>query len=338
MAHQVTGGWRTGLAAGLILAVAFFATLMLLPRNAGGVTVEFVAPDLSSRTAPAPVDEAKSVPRAIALTTVLSAEVGRVRALCMDEQGFPQSKEALAAGRAGNPDYERSPLSAIPLEFGPSTRAEASTYGFAGVASALDEGELGTVLSKDARFEALMDRCDTWLYSHAAPQLRNLQSRAARLSAQATRQYHDELVKHLGVLTTRRIDCVRSAYPAMPSWKMMRDMDEEEVLHEMGIPTGRHIEGVGVVPDMQLVQPGTVRVFPPRTAERYLPSREEIRFARTYADCGRRVGFSTALTAASAQASAAVERRWTIRSAALTADIETALTLLRSSSSRSGSD
>lgn len=329
MADRVRQGWRTWLGAALVLLLAFFGTSAILSARGGTESVAFVEPDLAPRDQPASAEVSGVVRRAIALGTTLSGEAGRVRALCLEEQGYPHLTRALEARRVGLDAYERRPLEVVPLEFGPSTHAEAAAYGFAGGEVALDDGDLGKVLSKDPRFDALTEACEVWLYEEIAPALSAVQSRAASLAEQATRQYHDELVRELAPVAARRVTCVQETYPALPGWRTLRDLGEQEVLARLGITPGRVVDGDGVAARMSLVRPGTVRMFPPLSPPRYRATPAEVGFGRAYADCGRAVAFSAAVEDASRRAAARVERAWRERAERLTADIEVTLEQLR---------
>lgn len=331
MDARLTGRWRTGLA-GLatagVLAGSFVLTSMVLTAD-DGAAVTFERPDLAALPEPPAVTRQEPLLQAISLAGTLSSQVGRVRAACLEQHGFPQVSQSLAARREGLAAYRRGPLESLPVEFGPSTDREAATYGFAGVGQAVDDGEHGTVVSRDPSFDAVAERCDTWIYGEVAPGLKVLQSRGAEVTEQATLDYHQALMRELGAVTTRRVDCVRAAYPAMPTWQEMRDLDEEDVLGRLGIPPGQLRPGAGEIPSPEAVAPGRVRMFPPTEADVYVPSAAEVRFAERYAACGRQVGFGTVLERGSRRAAAEVQDRWRSQAQALVAEQEAALLALR---------
>lgn len=306
---------RRGVAAVVaVAATTFVGTSWLMDLGDSrepSEAAEFRRPTVSPRALTAPGARAGSVAESLELAGVLSGEVGRVRAACMAEQGYDQVGDAVRARRAAaGTGGGREPLTVLPVEFGPSTHEEARTYGFAGGSLAVDDGDVGTVVSRDPAFDRASDLCDHWLYTEVAPELQDLQTRTARLSESAVKLFHDEVVNLLEPTVERRLACVRGSYPALPSWTELQQMGEEDVLHRVGVAPGRVRPGRGVEPSEGLVEAGEVRVFPPSEPDTYEATAGEVRFSTVYADCGDDVGFGAALDRATAKARSVVERRF----------------------------
>ncbi len=319
----------------LVLAVAtgsFAAASWGLSRFADGgeddvVRVRFAAPRLPERSLTAPRSEG-SVASALRLASALPGEIGRVRAACLQQQGRDELDRALRQRRQPARPELTQPLTVLPIEFGPSSSAEARRFGFAGTAVALDEGEVGAVVSRDPVYDRLAERCDGWMYERARG-LQEAQASASRFSEVVDGAFHDELVRLLDDAIERRLDCVRVRYPALPSWSALQQMNEDELLARLRIVPGRVLRGGGLAPSERLVPVGRVRVFAPLGRDRYRPSAAEVRFATAFADCARRTGFERALAAATPRAVVSIETRFGVRADRLRRDVTALLARLQ---------
>lgn len=217
----------------------------------------------------------------------LTRDLGVLRARCLHGLGFPQPLQALGVGQAPGSD----PLRIDPGDFGPSTRAEADRFGMIGSELAAN-GSVGAVVANDPAFDAAAHRCDDWIYGVLVPGLRGLQSEAAAFVDDVRARLVHRVSRAVEPSLRVRVDCTRRAgYPGLTTARFLRAGSMQEVLRHAGVEAGR-ITGAREVPRREHLRRGEIVVLPPAPTARYVPSPDEVRFARVYVDCGHRAGFT----------------------------------------------
>lgn len=303
----------------------------------GAVGLAFLLPSCGSEAAfqepPVPsfavLEPAPGVAGTIALGQEVSRRVGRLRAACLEQNGHPEMLRATQLASPGNVDLVHAPLTVLPLEYGPNTKAEALKYGLAGVELAADQPSVGGVAVNDVDFERATERCDRWLYRSRAPGLRSLQSEAAAFQDAVGSVFIAGIGRRIQRALRDRAVCVaRHGYPAFTPRRFVRAPSMAALVEGMGIPLGSVVGGSAEVPQAAALPRGTVRIYPPAGLRSYRPSRAEVALAETFADCGRAVRFTERAASAEHEARRDVVRSFRDRAVRLTERLHGALLLL----------
>ncbi len=312
----------------LRLASVVAAGLGLLVSGCGGP--DFTKPSLSGLVVSEaqPQESSRRVQHALITARTLSARVGHVRGACLEAQGYPQFNESLSLRRPAQGAFTTGPLAIPMIEFGPSTRAEASRFGFGGAETAVDDGDHGFLISKSSEFDRVGTRCDEWLYDELAPGLELLQTRAAKLSGRAGTDLARRVSRAIEPLLLERLRCVRRhGYPQLEPAAVLSTKTGGDLLAAVGVAPGQLVQEPFDADSR--VRAGEIGVFPPPPAPTYRPSRAEVALASVYADCGLAQHFRKRARAVVRQARLAVEHRWGVRAEQLAAEITRMLPRLR---------
>jgi hypothetical protein len=215
----------------------------------------------------------------------------------MVERGFPEPTLATRMGRQVPDRYRTKSMNAVLIDFGPSTMAEASRYGFGGSTFPIDAGGDGVVVSRNPAFDAAAEECNRQL-KQQFPGFSRLQGRSARFSSAVRTTFVDRLTPLVARPLLDRLACVRDAgYPALDPDQALESDDIGDILRLAGVQPGHEVVGPAP-PDRSDVELGDQEAFPPQPPRRYEVSEEELAFSQTYVLCGQETSFVTRVRSA----------------------------------------
>lgn len=318
-------GWRGWAPGALMLCVSLVLVgwLHLTPR-----AVAFTEPTVGPiSVAPEEAVESSPVRAVQQWADVLTREVGRLRARCLTEQGFPQVESALRLRRPALGDVRRQPLQVALEDYGPATPRQARTLGFLGIDLVWDEGATGVVASNSAAFETASLACSRWL-TRRTPGLSDTQTRAARFRDETESAFIAQVTRETTPALLARARCTAQSHPGMRARWFVEADTMGDLLDRAGVARGRVTRAASTAPEQDGVARGVVRVLPPPVPRAYAPSPGERRLALDYVACADRTGFPGAVATGVERAVARADLRYGDRAARLTREIRSQLARL----------
>ena len=209
---------------------------------------------------------------------------------CMQGQGFPQLAQAAEMRVDRQPIGQRGALMVDPLEAGPYTEAQASSFGILGLGDAFRDDEPGYVVSRSETFDTGLVACQGSLAERAGADVLFLLQAFDELSQELRNRLVTASLGAFDELLLARFACVRSS--GYPSLTVDTQASSSDLLASVEVPEGSFQENTEASPDA-FSEPadGAVVVRPPDPISVYSPSLREIAFALTYVECGRGIDF-----------------------------------------------